>query len=706
MKKRSSVFAAATLILALTLSGAGQQSAEQIYKSGLYEEEVGGNLQKAIEIYQDLLKRYPDSREVAAKAQLHIGLCYEKLGTAEAAKAFERVIADFPEQTAEVKAARERLAAIGRSQTARGPAGAGPSVRLIWSGPDAGRAGRVSPDGKFLTLIDDLTGNLCLRELATGKTANVTNRDPSKNRFEFAGLACWSPDGATLAYGWLNGGAALDVRTIGVDGSHERILYQKPNEFALPMAWSPDGRFLAIEFVRDSYTTFGIGVLSLEDGSLRVLKESKLLKTVPKNVVFSRDGRSVLVDLPQAADDPKHDIFAFPLEGRTETRVVEHAANDAVLEWIPGSDTLLFASDRTGTLDAWMVEIAGGLPRGEPRLVRRNLGDIMSLGFSREGTYFYRLPVDMEDIAVASIDIDKRSLLEGPKTLPQEMVGVSYSPQWSPDGKALAFISTRKETLGGRTIGILRIQSVETGEIRDVPMKMTRFGRATWAPDGRSIFILGSDEKLGQALLRVDVETGEATVLVANGRTDANMTSIAPAPDGRTVYYTVFEFGKKRSRIMALDLSTRESREIHQQEAPLNLAGLSLSQDGKQLMFGTAEPDLSWVLKAIALPDGPPREIVRAKTSAISASIHGSYCWTPARDGILFFKGDPAGKKKTWELCYAPAGGGEIQSVGLVIDGAPSSLSLHPDGHRLAIAVMREGGEVWAMENFLPPGKQ
>jgi hypothetical protein len=89
MKIRPIVFAVIIAILASTQSGAGQQSAEQLFKTGLYEEEVGGDLQKAIGIYQDLLKRFPASRDVAAKAQLHIGLCYEKLGTTEAEKAFE-----------------------------------------------------------------------------------------------------------------------------------------------------------------------------------------------------------------------------------------------------------------------------------------------------------------------------------------------------------------------------------------------------------------------------------------------------------------------------------------------------------------------------------------------------------------------------------------------------------------------------------------
>ena len=114
MKTRLIVCAAIAVILALALSGAGQQSAEQLYKSGLYEEEVGGDLQKAIGIYQEILKRFPDSREVAAKALLHIGLCYEKLGNQEALKAYQRLIADYPGQKEEVALAKERLAGLAK----------------------------------------------------------------------------------------------------------------------------------------------------------------------------------------------------------------------------------------------------------------------------------------------------------------------------------------------------------------------------------------------------------------------------------------------------------------------------------------------------------------------------------------------------------------------------------------------------------------
>ena len=49
---------------------------------------------------------------LAAKAQLRIGICYEKLGSQEARKAYQRLIADYPGQKEEVALARDRLARL------------------------------------------------------------------------------------------------------------------------------------------------------------------------------------------------------------------------------------------------------------------------------------------------------------------------------------------------------------------------------------------------------------------------------------------------------------------------------------------------------------------------------------------------------------------------------------------------------------------
>ncbi len=68
-----------------------QQTAGQLFDKALYIEEAKGELQQAIDLYQQILKQYPKNREIAAKSLLHIGLCNEKLGSQEAQKAYQRI---------------------------------------------------------------------------------------------------------------------------------------------------------------------------------------------------------------------------------------------------------------------------------------------------------------------------------------------------------------------------------------------------------------------------------------------------------------------------------------------------------------------------------------------------------------------------------------------------------------------------------------
>ena len=92
------LFFSAFVLLFLFVDLSSQQTAEELFEKALYMEEAQGDLQKAIGLYEQILKQFPENREIAAKAQLHIGLCYEKLGLQEAPKAFQKVLDDFPEQ--------------------------------------------------------------------------------------------------------------------------------------------------------------------------------------------------------------------------------------------------------------------------------------------------------------------------------------------------------------------------------------------------------------------------------------------------------------------------------------------------------------------------------------------------------------------------------------------------------------------------------
>ena len=48
-----------------------------------------------MEIYEEVVRTYPERRDVAARAQLHIGICYEKMGDAPKAMAAYRRVLDI-----------------------------------------------------------------------------------------------------------------------------------------------------------------------------------------------------------------------------------------------------------------------------------------------------------------------------------------------------------------------------------------------------------------------------------------------------------------------------------------------------------------------------------------------------------------------------------------------------------------------------------
>ncbi|GAH31660.1 unnamed protein product, partial [marine sediment metagenome] len=91
-----------------TNTSLSQQTAGQLFEKALYKEEATGELQQAIDLYQQILKEFPENREFAAKSLLHLGICYEKLGLKQARGTYQDVINKYPDQQGEVAMAKER----------------------------------------------------------------------------------------------------------------------------------------------------------------------------------------------------------------------------------------------------------------------------------------------------------------------------------------------------------------------------------------------------------------------------------------------------------------------------------------------------------------------------------------------------------------------------------------------------------------------
>ncbi len=105
------------LMLAPWHLSAQESTANTRFYEGVMAEEVTGDLDKALTIYQDLIKTNPKDRILSAKCLYHIGLTYEKKGSDKAIGYFSDVLEKYPDQSDLAELARGRIAKLKDANT-------------------------------------------------------------------------------------------------------------------------------------------------------------------------------------------------------------------------------------------------------------------------------------------------------------------------------------------------------------------------------------------------------------------------------------------------------------------------------------------------------------------------------------------------------------------------------------------------------------
>ncbi|MHC4646860.1 MAG: tetratricopeptide repeat protein, partial [Planctomycetota bacterium] len=101
------------LALALFTSVAEAKPASVLLQEGLYAEQIEGNLDSAIKIYEQVIAEAKAAEQTAAQAMYRIGMCYLKKGEKDkAAERFAQVSSRFPEQQDLTAKAQEQLEKI------------------------------------------------------------------------------------------------------------------------------------------------------------------------------------------------------------------------------------------------------------------------------------------------------------------------------------------------------------------------------------------------------------------------------------------------------------------------------------------------------------------------------------------------------------------------------------------------------------------
>lgn len=696
-----------------------QESADELYEAAVFKKEAEGDLQGAIQIFLKAIAKFPENRKVAAKAQLQIGICYEKLGTKEAEKAFQKVIDNYPEQSEPVREAKEKLSLLLRSRAFIETGDTEFKIRQVWTGPGADVEGAVSPDGRFLSFVDWETGDLAIRELASGTNRRLTNKGSWMQSPEMALFSKWSPDSRQVAYCWINKDKGVELHCVDVDGSNHRVLYQKKMGYVQPFDWSPDGKHILAIFNAERGKRPGIGdeknerlqlgLISAEDGSLRIIKNFIFgINMVPWSFVFSPDGHYIAYDSPRQDAPSSRDIFLLSADGSLEVPLVDHPALDYVLGWTPDGKGLLFASERTGSRSAWLIQVAEGKPQGLPKLIKQDIGPISAMGFTRQGAFFYGISSDISDVYVTRLDPAAGKILDPAKKAVLHYEGHNYFPAYSADGEFLAYMSLRNTltNLGRGNPNVLCIQSLKTGQIRELSLDLASYGYPRWSPKGRYISVEGQDREGRTGIYLVEIQTGDVVPLI---QCDSGMVIYSHrwSKDGVSIFYASGDDDLRErkqgiegsSYVFVLDIETGQEKKLL--GSPSDAKFIDISPDGQWLVI--LNRDKKRTIKIMPVSGGDPREIY-------SFEQEGNHIISPAwsADGsyILFSKVRPY-PEEMWDLYGVSVEGGDAKKLGLSMNQF-RHFSLHPDGQQFAFSSKGSAtrfAEVWVMENFLPVEK-
>jgi Tol biopolymer transport system component len=688
MKRFSWVFLA--LVLAFVSQGSMQQSGEQLYQAGLYAEEVEGELHKAIQVYMQVVEKFGDKKEIAADAQLHIGLCYEKLGKTEAIKAYEQVLKNYAGQAKQVAAARRRLTALQAEEPSQ------ISSLNILEGPNASQARMISPDGtKVLITRDDFKGqNVYVYDLSSERLDKITQYDWKKGD-PGASDPRWSPDGKEIVFvrSPPGRGGPAEMAITDLEGQM-RILYRvdiQKDGYPVPIEWLPDNSAILTGILHPEKPKI-LGLIPLSGGTFKELHSMNgEVKLSPGSVDVSPDGHFIVFHDQNSKG--KYDIYTIGVDGTSLQLLSGHPADEWSPRWAPDGRHIVFLSERHGRRELWGIAVRDGKPAGEPFFIKE--GDFNLLNWTKHGLA-YKSSLLVQDIFTVSIDPDKLEVKDKPQQVEYAPTGGNVCPSWSPDGKHLAFVAFDR-LAGESKIVVMSADEAEPQEFPNATKNKTPLAihDLRWLPDGSGLslsdFIRDGKE---QTLCQLDLQTGKWKELPIPVK---SWTRTEWSKDGKSFLY--FSRGSARSKpgIVERNPETGDERNIYIKERKGTgpMRSLKFSRDYTKLVFTE-----TWTgIKMIDMKTGKHR--------VVSSEYNGSLTLSPDAEHIIVTGERNKLGFPTAMFMLSVADG----SAGKIDLGFPEGTTFltpawSPDGKKLAFMAQSQILELFLMKNIIPADKR
>lgn len=242
------------------------------------------------------------------------------------------------------------------------------------------------------------------------------------------------------------------------------------------------------------------------------------------------------------------------------------------------------------------------------------------------------------------------------------------TPRWSPDGRALAFLSDSVDAGAADAdkspqVYLLRGGENEVVRLTSAPGGVEQYG---WSPDGKMIAFIARDQATAEEQAR---------------KTAGDDAVVRPERD------------LKYSRLWVTNLSDRKALQITKQNFEILEMAWSPAGDEFALIVAPSSGGEESEKLSLVIVNSQTGEFARTLSKNVS-SITGSLRWSPDGRWITFVEMPPTGESSNFWLSLAPAKGGEIRPLLKDYRGTILTPEWSPDSKSLLAQSIEGTGEV------------
>jgi Tol biopolymer transport system component/DNA-binding winged helix-turn-helix (wHTH) protein len=464
----------------------------------------------------------------------------------------------------------------------------------------------------------------------------------------------WSPDGKWVAFSrWTD--REVEMYTVPSTGGAERKLLTKgvaPKSGGLD--WSPDGN--AVAFAAGD----GIDLLNLRNSEVRRVTEPPP-QSEDWGPKFSPDGQRILF-VRRRDMGFSEEVIVLPASGGAAVSVAsEHARIVGPPQWSADGRSIIFSSEHNGEPTLWKVAVD---TREAP--VELDEGGWRPT-VSKRG---YRLAYERatHNLSVWQVDLSQpgtKEIVVGSTSQTDQGPG----PQFSPDGKRLAYMCDRSGTM---EIWVSDSDGANPYQLTAVDGA----GTPRWSPDGTSIAF---DSR--SAIFTVDVKSGAVRPMVKD-----QFENLCPSwsRNGKWIYFASSRTGQFQVWKVPVEGGTPVQVTKRGGHAALE------SLDGKYVYYAKtpyANPEI-WQAPVSGGLERPLSLLIRPASWA---------AWAVVEHGIVFAGSPGLGKPALSLFDFAKRGVTTLS----VVDTVPFWLGATTNGQRIVFDQPGwEQTQVMVVENF------